>query len=231
MHSTEIPPKVLSIRRGEELKVHILDDLDQESSFMNGAYRQALRAVAGIVQRTNKYHNSQKESRRKCSKTKKEKNEESLLTFGSNVIAFSAQRGGGKTSTMLSFARMLEKNSQKVLENPDHRFLSEEARNALASAQFCVLSPVSPSVLEEQQNILYVVLARLYTYALELMQVLEYRGRDEYCSESNHTDTRNKLKRELQACFDGIKGVKQATKDIPGDIMELQEILYQENNI
>lgn len=216
MSSLRIPQKILTIQRGKELEVHVSDDLCKAASFMNQAYRQALRAVAGVVQRTNEYH--------RLARYPGFSEDDALSSFGSNVIAFSAQRGCGKTSTMLSFSRVLAKMDADTLMDENHRFLSEKDRTDLSGAFFHVLSPVSPSVLEEQQNILYVTLARLYDYARELIQREDSRRRSQYSGRGNSLEQLNGLKHALQTCYDGIIGVKQKTKEMPRDILELQDI-------
>ena len=218
MRSSESSQKILTVRKGEELKVHVSDELCKESSFMNHAYRQALRAVAGIVQRTSEYHD---EERKECPRYSAD---DALLAFGSNVVAFSAQRGCGKTSTMLSFAQTLEKMDAKMLHDENHRFLSKQYQDELSKVQFHVLTPVSPSVLEEQQNILYVVLARLYSYAWELVKKMECGRRSVYRERSDDLEDLEKLKREIQGCYDSVLGVKQETREMPRDILELQDI-------
>lgn len=218
MRSSGSSQKILTVRKGEELKVHVSDELCKESSFMNHAYRQALRAVAGIVQRTSEYHD---EERKGCPRYSAD---DALLAFGSNVVAFSAQRGCGKTSTMLSFGQALEKMDARMLRDENHRFLSKRYQDGLSKVQFHVLTPVSPSVLEEQQNILYVVLARLYSYAWELLKKVECSNGSVYREHSDAMEKLEKLKREIQECYDGVLGVKQATREMPRDILELQDI-------
>lgn len=216
MASAAIPQKILKIRKGEELKVYVSQDLCEETSIMCGIYRQTLRAVAGIVERTQEFHQHRKPSDRQL--------DEDLLSFGSNVIAFSAQRGCGKTSTMLSVSWMLEGLNRKTLNDDNHQFLSDKDREALSSAHFHVLSPISPSVLEEQQNILYVVLARLYDYALDLIRDHDCGKNSMIYSSRDSASQLDRLRTELQSCYDGILGVKQKTDDMPRDILELQEI-------
>lgn len=216
MSSLRIPQKILTVQRGKELEVHVSDDLCREASFMNQAYRQALHAVAGVVQRTNEYH--------RLARYPGFSEDDALSSFGSNVIAFSAQRGCGKTSTMLSFSRVLAKMDADTLMDENHRFLSEKDRTDLSGAFFHVLSPVSPSVLEEQQNILYVTLARLYDYARELIQREASCRRNQYSGRNSSMEQLNGLKHALQTCYDGIIGVKQKTKEMPRDILELQDI-------
>lgn len=218
MRSSRSSRKILTVRRGEELKVHVSDELCKETSFMNHAYRQALRAVAGIVQRTGEYHDKEQS---RCSEYSAD---DELLAFGSNVVAFSAQRGCGKTSTMLSFSQTLGKMDAKMLRDENHRFLSKEDRDGLSHVRFHVLAPVSPSVLEEQQNILYVILARLYSYAWELIKRVECSKHNLYSERSDTAEQLEALKREIQECYDGVIGVKQETREMPRDILELQDI-------
>jgi len=216
MENARIPMKILKMRKGEELKVYVSKYLREETSLMNNSYRQALRAVAGIVERTDKFHLEASSPDFAL--------DDELLSFGSNVIAFSAERGCGKTSTMLSFSWMLESMDKRILNDDNHVFLAKNDRDALENVRFHVLSPISPSVLEEKQNILYVVLARLYDYAQRLFrEAAQGYGRKLLPSRSN-SEHMDQLRRELQGCYDGILGVKQRTEDMPRDILELQDI-------
>ena len=102
--------------------------------------------------------------------------QERLFRYSSNIIAFSGQRGGGKTSTMLSFSKIMQRIGEERKWDYDQELQS--AWKELQNVSFIVLSPLEPSVLEGQQSILSVVLSRLYAYGERLMWEANQRGGD-----------------------------------------------------
>lgn len=218
---------ILDIRKGMELQVYISQDISDDNYYMHQAYRQALRAVTGIVQRSKKFY-EKTQCVRNCSS---HIIEDELFTYGSNVIAFAAQRGGGKTRTMLSFSHALAGRYNENLgqNGTKDRFLSDEDAEILRDAKFLVVPPISPSTLEEKQNILYVILTRLYRYVDELIESNNSRAcfADYGCTNKNltlETKWKDELACALQECFAGIRGVKRKTDDMSSDLMELQNI-------
>ena len=211
MYNGRIDKRVLSIKKGMELQVNISTDISAPDSVMYQTYCQTLQALFGIVKQTKKFYDT-------CEReaVSEEQLDEYLFPFSSNIIAFSGSRGIGKTRTMLSFSGFLQKGKQERSRALDQ--MDRGSMKMLASKDFTVLPPISPSVLEEKQNILYVILTRLYRFADERLREEESR------KNRNFSQRREKLSKAFQDCYSGINGLKIQNQKKYGDLMELQDL-------
>lgn len=80
-----------------------------------------------------------------------DKSDAELRNNLNNIFAFVGDRGSGKTSCMLSVAKMLEENEKKPVP--------EFEKNKM---EFCVLETIDPSFFDEYTNILDIVLGRMF---------------------------------------------------------------------
>lgn len=199
--------RILRIIEGHELGIYSSGEIADKSSFMYPAYRQAKAALSEIVDQTKRFHSATQNA------TEAEFTNH-LFQYGSNIIAFEAQRGGGKTCTMLSFSGIL---SKEYTINDGIPVLGENEEYSLNSLSFFTISPISPSALEGEQNILYVVLSRLYNYAEALLRPGKIGGR---ISEGERIE----LSRLLHKCLSGINGIKRPDGRAFEDISVLQDI-------
>lgn len=208
--------KVLKITKGEEQRVRASNDIRCRKSLMYPAFCEAVHALKEILTHTKLFYEETKN-------ISMEEYDNYLFQYCSNIIAFLAVRGGGKTRTMLSFAQILQAPTEKpeCLEKGCQLscggFLFDKEDQELNDCTFSVLSPIAPSSLEGSQNILYVVLTRLHRYAEKLL--LEDRQRN-YISEYN----KNELLFAFQRCLSGINGIKHPPKEGLDDLSNLQEI-------
>lgn len=204
----------IDVIKGQELNVYISESLEDPNNMMFPVFKQALQALAGIVRQAREFDMYDQRDGDFCK-------QERLFRYSSNIIAFSGQRGGGKTSTMLSFSKIMQrigKEGQERQWNGDQELQS--AWKELRNVSFIVLSPLEPSVLEGQQSILSVVLSRLYAYGERLMQEANQRGGDEEWLEY----VQRNLTRDFQNCLSGIRGVKYQRDAAPQDLRDLQDI-------
>ena len=211
MYNGRIDKRVLSIRKGMELQVNISTDILDSDSVMYQTYCQTLRALLGIVKQTKMFYDACELDR-----ISEEQLDEYLFPFSSNIIAFSGSRGIGKTRTMLSVSGFLQKGKRE--RSDALKQMDRGNMKVLSSMEFTVIPPISPSVLEEKQNILYVILTRLYRFAEERLKV------DEIRNNRNYSQRREKLWRAFQDCYSGINGLKNQNQEKHGDLMELQDL-------
>lgn len=202
----------IDVIKGQELNVYVSESLEDPSNVMFPVFKQALQALAGIVGQAREFERYDQRDGDFC-------RQERLFRYSSNIIAFSGQRGGGKTSTMLSFSRIMQRIGKERKEWGDYQEL-QSAWKELQNVLFIVLSPLEPSVLEGQQSILSVVLSRLYAYGERLMQEANQEG----CDEGWLEYVQRKLTRDLQNCQSGIRGVKYQRDAAPQDLRDLQDI-------
>lgn len=209
--------QVIKIVRGNEQNVRITGDIREPEDFMYPSYQQAMRALLEIVRQTDSFHQQARNA-------DEDELADALFCYNGNTIVFEGERGRGKTQMMMSFTRILRnytkdrKWEKKDGGNPIE-FLGEEGQKSLADVRFHVFPPISPSVLEDNQNILFLILSRLYDYASSLL------GHSRKTDEND----RNKLIKLFSACLSGIDGIKrgkafQQSNDDKLELADLQDI-------
>lgn len=201
----------IDVIKGQELNVYISESLENPENMMFPVFKQASQALAGIVRQAREFDRYSQRDGDFC-------RQERLFRYSSNIIAFSGQRGGGKTSTMLSFSKIMQRIGEERKWDYDQELQS--AWKELQNVSFIVLSPLEPSVLEGQQSILSVVLSRLYAYGERLMWEANQRGGDAEWLEC----VQRNLTRDFQNCLSGIRGVKYQRDAAPQDLRDLQDI-------
>lgn len=206
--------QVIKIVRGNEQNVRITGDIREPEDFMYPSYQQAMRALLEIVRQTDSFHQLARNA-------DEDELADALFCYNGNIIVFEGERGRGKTQMMLSFTRILRNYTKnRKWETKDGRnpidFLGEEGQKSLADARFHVFPPISPSVLEDNQNILFLILSRLYDYASSLL------GHSRKTDEND----RNKLIKLFSACLSGIDGIKRgnAFRQSNDDKLELADL-------
>lgn len=164
------------IRKDEVYRTRI-EDITNRNQFFYPVYRQATRCLSTMVDYTHRFWNEQDSyhsndvpdaelwpgSSRKHAHSRPSDNPIRLRGYPNNIIAFSADRGYGKTSAMLSFStalqtlgRQSDSSFQKIWWNPD--FWPKN----LLNLHFFVLDPIDPTVLENTDSILPVIISRMF---------------------------------------------------------------------
>lgn len=215
--SEESHKKILRIVKGAEQRVCAINDIRCKLSIMYPAYCEARLALKEIIELTDSFY-------KETEYFSDDEMDTFLFQYSSNIIAFIAPRGGGKTRAMLSFSEILQSSKRKVVclqekcgfhcseeifENKEDAYLND--------CYFEVLPPIAPAILEGSQNILYVILSRLYRHAERILEEDRTHGR------IKETD-RNELYYAFQRCLSGINGIKRPSKDMTEDITDLQDI-------
>lgn len=178
----------LNLVKGFETSL-IIDKVDysiKENGFLAESYIKAKDALKSYVSQTDKI--------RKELETEKNVSGMNNCLYRSpqNIIAFSGKRGTGKTSTMLSFSQSLSEENSIVRSE------------AMQNRGVVVLDPIDPTMLENDQNILNVVLSRL------LFKAEEVWNQSVDCS--RRYQDKEKEKNEILAlskkCLNGISAIK-----------------------
>lgn len=221
---------VLRVQKGSELSLRRLDEISSKESLMRPAYEQATRALVHILRMTRDFH----EEFKTLGHNEYELNN-LLFRYSGNLIAFAAQRGGGKTASMLSFANILknrfadscgECKTQQLCSqfqqanrstNVDNSFLELTDAQWLERCRFIPMTPIAPTILESKQNILYVVFTRLYRYAEKLLEDSKHGNR---FMESKKND----LIRSFHRVLSGINGIKRPNDGQLQDLSSIQDI-------
>lgn len=206
-----MPEKYVKIIEGKELNIRLAEEITSRRSLFYSAFQQARDALEMIVNQTRTFY---EDGEYKC--LVEGYDDDCLSLYNGSIIAFEAQRGYGKTQTMLSFSHWMENLHAPFVRGCRHRGCGEQLPCACDHRKastcydadekdactnmplFVVLPMIAPSAFEEKQNLLYVVLSRLYNHAQDLV-------REKNMSE----EKRMELSRILQKCLSGINGFKK----------------------
>ena len=197
----------IKVIKGHELDLEMPEKIYEESALMYPAFCKTISAVAQIVSRTHDYHEKQH--------TCNEQISYDLFTYSGNVIVFDAKWGGGKTRTMLSIGEFLAETKQKYT----YSFLKDGGAD-IQNAKFYTLPPVAPAIMEKGQNILQVVLSRLYSRAQNLLK--EQSANFDY--RNDNEKFRSRLVRAFEDCLRGINGIKNPGSEDSLSVLSLQEL-------
>ena len=193
----------VSFIHGQEIEI-VIEDVGRsfaKHGIMEQCYRKALDALGVYIKQTGPV-------RRKLNKPETSESQKNNILYRSpqNIFAFSGRRGAGKTSTMLSFTEFLS----------DAVSVSKE--ESLSSARFFVLNPIDPTALEEKQNILNTVLARiLFATEEEWNSCMDFHR-----IPKDREQAKNALLQKASACMSGIRAVKG--DGIVSSLAEIQKI-------
>lgn len=176
-------------------------------------YKEANELIVEIIERSDKI--------RKENEYKKEKN---YRGFGNNMIIFSGDRGQGKTSAMMSYANFLKKWCG--YNDEAKNFFTEEESKIFRDHRFQVLKAIDPSALSSRENIIHIILIRLFHEMDEYL-----RSNQNTCEASkqqiNH-ETKMKLVKLFEHCYDNLAYIKDGHKK--DSIQDNLETLAQYGN-
>lgn len=131
--------KIITTYAGEEYKLHIVDkDFDYNEDLFYETYQKAFQEVIKIIG-----YNNQDDSE--------------ILEMSNNIIAFCGERGQGKSSAMISFAKILENSRNDNIEKYFREYVKK-----LNNKTFYPINRIDPTELENQQSILNVILSRIF---------------------------------------------------------------------
>ena len=195
----------INVNIGEEYQVKVLKKPDQNDLFYP-AYVQAAKEVKEIVYDTKNYYDNVN-------------NNELLnhLDHSNNIIAFNGDRGQGKSSAMLSFSNFL-----KFRDGETMKMLFEDDL-IIAKANIVALSRIDPTKFEKSENILMVILAKLFHQFIELWNGFEDKT----------LAMKENILQQFETCYTGIKALKGISEPDEGiigtDLERLRRIGDSEN--
>ena len=214
MHESE--NSIIYIRRGQEHRPQISDNILDPSDFMYPAYARALRALSGILANADEFHHPPKKKRkeRKAYSGEFRKNTE-LYEYSSNMIAFCGGRGQGKTSVMRSFADALRRDG----------FPEEASKSGIrldGMGYVYTLPLIDPSVLEEKDSIMAIILSNLFWEAERQWNHpphdSSYDADARYHSNDNDSERfrrepgKSDLMQKFKHCFEEMRELQQPSR-------------------
>ena len=207
------PDAVFHIRPGEEHSLQISRDILDPQDFMYHAYEMALSALCGIVKYAQEFQANIRSVSRDDRSSPGEPDTMDLYGYPNNIIAFCAGRGQGKTSAMLSFTRALEKHNTDDLYRNHSEVEYRDSREDEGSrthqtsydirlpnnVRFTVLHPIDPTILEDNNYVMEVILS-------ELFSLTEKRWQSVYDKKNEFNETeRMKILKLFKRCLDSVR--------------------------
>jgi DNA polymerase III delta prime subunit len=184
--------QILTIDLNEEYRIKIENPTQFSSSFFKDVYERAAKATADIIEQTN-------EIKKKEGEFLKEKQEYN------NIIAFTGDRGTGKTSAMISFAQYLIKHNGVGFETEDLRI------NNLKQNKFISIPTIDPSLFENDENIMEVMLAQMFSQFEEKIKEKDT---------SIDLDKKRKILELFEKVYENLQTIKNGTKKYDGEAIE-----------
>lgn len=168
--------KKITVKENEEFRVKVITDFDKNEFFYD-AFIKAKKEIECIVNDTITYHRTKNDT---------------MLDFSNNIIAFSGDRGQGKSSAMLSFSNLLN-NCNK---NSYNEFLG----TLLSGNNYIVLDRIDPTKFEDKDNILLTILGKVF---------------NKFCALWNNSDKNNMIQyssllEQFELCYEEIMTIKSS---------------------
>lgn len=223
MEMKQQPLTKITIQKGDEYRSRVAD-IYKEDAFFYPSYRQAGQCVVEILNASRKFSESFEKScplyasevpLNGCGNCSQNQGHDlglsrfaALASYPNNIIAFCGERGGGKTSAMVSFAKALENFPGNM--HRDHRkkgaaqFWSScgMPRERFERCRFMVLDPIDPTLMEQTDSILWIILSRLF----DKFQESYHLRRQPYIE---NDPTVQQLVESFQDCFKALDTLKK----------------------
>lgn len=199
--------KMIKVSKGFEDRFLIEKDLDKPEKFFYYAYKRSADLINEI-----------------CSATDRSDYGNSILDkyYPNNIIVYCAERGGGKSTAMLSVANSLYDLSKKERDekNALYNLLGEKAK----VCNFSVLSPIDPCSISSDESFMRITISRMFS---DLR--MRWEKDDNNTSHSGNMQTmyaRSKVVEKFTECYKLLDFIYSTKKDInsDSDLEELTEL-------
>lgn len=200
----------------------------QRDTFFYEAYRQALAGVTEIVRASrvavegpeNDPFGFSEGADREQDRYPQFSDDKYFYNYPNNMLVFSGDRGAGKSSAMLSFVNSLKNPKSKLY---DEAFLREMiarelpggsycgVSNMLRNSKFIAIPPIDPTTLENSDQILTVILARMFQLALDAWE--EQEPIPPRAPKQERFNQKNELMKQFSTCYQHICAIKSQGDD------------------
>ena len=182
------------IKQGQEHRASLTPkSVNSPTEFFFNAYQDAKHELWDIVQTSTRI----KKNEKKGLSTKKEI--ERLHEYPSNVIAFCADRGRGKTTAMLSFANALEALGNSEKGNPAKFWGNVPGDNDASEVSFEVMAPIDPASMENSESVLQQIISQLFENFCR-----EIKSRHLLCESGREDGNADTVSDKFQKCAQAI---------------------------
>ena len=192
----------------------VIDDIGkaiEEGDILKEGYLKAIHALQRYLDQSRLIRDELKNARERGTDSQIN---DILYRSPQNIIAFSGKRGTGKTSAMISFTEFLRCRGEMSQESREYW------NEYFVNLHTLVLSPIDPTMLENDQDILSVVLSRLLYKAEERWD--SALNPDFHRGYQKLEGKKNDLLQKASACLKGIQAIKKNGKI--EDLADLQRV-------
>ena len=199
--------KVIEVNQGYEDRFLIEHNLTDTSKFFYPVYKRSAELIDEI-----------------CSygrNSKKDNIEFEEEYYPNNIIVFCAERGGGKSTAMLSVA-----NALKALSS-DEKNKNDKVKNSFGNmaqkCKFSVLSHIDPTSISSDENFMRIVLSRIFS---DLRCFWKIREKDvDTLGSMDKMYARSEIVEKFTECYKLLDVIyKSKTVEMDNDLEELTEL-------
>lgn len=201
----------LHLIQGEEFQIKVENAVDIPSSHFADSYLQAFRAVKETIVKTIRYNEEKDKSEAKNSRF----NNWEVLSEFNNVLAFSGERGSGKTSAMVTVRNVLVDQSWTPPKLKAAWPVLDDEMEMIHNATFIDLDLIDPSRFENRDTILGNIVGELYE---------KFRGQLRKAPHIN-VSQKTTLVKAFSKVFKSIQAVAAEEKVLLGDDFDLDNSL------
>lgn len=184
MNGSDQENKEIIIDSNNEYKIKIVDVKEFETSIFRGVFTTAKQNVLDIIKNQ----------------------QENTYDAYNNIIAFTGERGKGKSSTMISFLQGLKSIKNKNSNDAFFHDFYFDSYKEKAKYNFITLDIIDPSLFRGQESLFEIVLAKMFSKFKDSLD----NNRDHF---SITDDDRRELVKHFQNVFENLKYTTGNLKD------------------
>lgn len=193
----------LEIRNGNEYRMLINERIYDKSMFFYPVFKKSVEILDEI-----------------CSHDRENGNEHFALYYPNNIIMYCAERGGGKSSAMISFAAALKSIKNDAEDNI--REFYELWGDIPAKYAFTVLDVVDPTTIFEKEIFMRIILSKMFSEIRTLWKQQDEESVNDYCNASE----RSNILLKFRKCYGLVDTIYQHCGEFDGcdDLEELADL-------
>lgn len=207
--------KRISFNIGEESYPKIEKMEDVETSYFRDVYLKAFSLIDKMVESSMQPFDPLRKSREFSKIKTTQKSEER-----NNIIAFIGERGAGKTSCMFTVRSILEQLAFKRNEEINHLEWIKE-KIYIRKTHFQALEVIDPSYFEKENNILEIIISKMFK---EFKNDAQNPSRRLDCEDVQYVEKKRKLIRCFQEVKDSLDEIKKKRDKSNDSIEELSKM-------
>lgn len=219
---------IITVQKGQEYQPRV-ECIYQESNFFYTSYKRAASGLSEILAAAEQFSKRHENNAVDYWSASSAYLNSQLLGYSNNVLAFCAERGQGKTSAMVSFAKALGNISPHSVALQDDS--EREQFNAfwndphIAHYRFDTIDYIDPTTMEGDESILKIILSRMFSHFREKADLKQQPPANYgHNSNSSFTIQRKELLKQFRECFHSLELLKGGRPRDP-DEDDLEQIM------